>query len=155
MVRAAARRATVAGIACVLAMAVATPADAALPPPVVPMLPTAPAQACPDQVVPPPAVDASEQPTPGQNSPTPVPEPTASVGGPAMAECGYVLPAGAPALPGDLAYASWVLQDLDTGAVLAAKDPHARERPASVIKLLLARVVARELNPAAAVVGTQ
>jgi D-alanyl-D-alanine carboxypeptidase (penicillin-binding protein 5/6) len=72
-----------------------------------------------------------------------------------MAECGYVLPAGAPPLPGDLGYASWVLQDLDTGAVLAAKAPHARERPASLIKLLLSQVVARELNPRKVVIGTQ
>jgi D-alanyl-D-alanine carboxypeptidase (penicillin-binding protein 5/6) len=58
-------------------------------------------------------------------------------------------------LPTDLGYSSWVLQDLDTGAILAAKDPHARERPASLIKLLLAQVVARELNPSTPVVGTQ
>jgi serine-type D-Ala-D-Ala carboxypeptidase (penicillin-binding protein 5/6) len=76
-------------------------------------------------------------------------------GGPRMAECGDILPTGAPALPADLAYSSWVLQDLDTGAVLAARAPHARQRPASLIKLLLARVAARELDPAAPVVGTQ
>jgi D-alanyl-D-alanine carboxypeptidase (penicillin-binding protein 5/6) len=153
MVRAAARRVTVAGIVCVLAM-IGTPvmAVASLPPP---QLPTAPVMGCPDQPAPPPAVDASEVPLPGQAVPTPVPEPRVPAGGPRMAECGLVLPAGAPALPADLAYSSWVLQDLDTGMVLAAMDPHARQRPASVIKLLLARVVARELNPAAVVVGTQ
>jgi D-alanyl-D-alanine carboxypeptidase (penicillin-binding protein 5/6) len=58
-------------------------------------------------------------------------------------------------LPKDLGFASWVIQDLDTGAILAAKDPHARERPASLIKLLLAQVVARNLSPSKAVVGTQ
>jgi serine-type D-Ala-D-Ala carboxypeptidase (penicillin-binding protein 5/6) len=72
-----------------------------------------------------------------------------------MAECGYVLPPGAPPLPKDLGFASWVLQDLDTGDVLAARDPHARERPASLIKLLLSQVVARELNPGTKVTGTQ
>jgi D-alanyl-D-alanine carboxypeptidase (penicillin-binding protein 5/6) len=72
-----------------------------------------------------------------------------------MAECGYVLPPGAPPLPKDLGFASWVIQDLDTGAVLAAKAPHARERPASLIKLLLSQVVARELSPSKVVVGTQ
>jgi D-alanyl-D-alanine carboxypeptidase (penicillin-binding protein 5/6) len=72
-----------------------------------------------------------------------------------MAGCGDVLPAGAPPLPTDLAYASWLIQDLDTGAVLAARDPHARQRPASLIKLLLSQVVGRELNPATPVVGTQ
>jgi D-alanyl-D-alanine carboxypeptidase (penicillin-binding protein 5/6) len=72
-----------------------------------------------------------------------------------MAECGYVLPPGAPPLPKDLGFESWVLQDLDTGAVLAAKDPHARQRPASLIKLLLAQVVARELNPDTRIIGTK
>ncbi|HKN99771.1 MAG TPA: serine hydrolase, partial [Pseudonocardiaceae bacterium] len=67
----------------------------------------------------------------------------------------YVLPPGAPALPKGLGFQSWVLQDLNTGTVLAAKDPHARQRPASLIKLLLAQVVARELNPDTVVIGTQ
>lgn len=113
------------------------------------------AAGCPDQVAPPPAVDSSEVPLPGQPSPVPMPEPKVPAGGARMAECGYVLPPGAPPLPTDLAYSSWVLQDLDTGAVIAAKDPHARERPASLIKLLLAQIVARELNPDTPVVGTQ
>jgi D-alanyl-D-alanine carboxypeptidase (penicillin-binding protein 5/6) len=51
--------------------------------------------------------------------------------------------------------ATWVLSDLNSGAVLAAKDPHARERPASLIKILLAIVVIRELSPETVVVGTQ
>lgn len=72
-----------------------------------------------------------------------------------MAECGYIVPPGAPPLPTDLGFQSWVLSDLDTGAILAAKDPHARERPASLIKLLLSQVVARELNPNTVVIGTQ
>lgn len=113
------------------------------------------AAGCPDQVAPPPAVDSSETLAPAQPSPTPVPEPPTPAGGARMAECGYILPTGAPALPRDLGFQSWVIQDLDTGAVLAAKDPHARERPASLIKLLLAQVVARELKPATPVIGTQ
>ncbi|HEX5118333.1 MAG TPA: serine hydrolase [Pseudonocardiaceae bacterium] len=120
----------------------------------VPAATAAPAP-CPDRVAPPPAVDSSETLAPAQPSPTPVPEPATPAGGPRMAECGYVLPAGAPALPKDLGFESWVLQDLDTGTVLAAKDPHARQRPASLIKLLLAQVVARELNPDTVVIGTQ
>jgi D-alanyl-D-alanine carboxypeptidase (penicillin-binding protein 5/6) len=72
-----------------------------------------------------------------------------------MGECGTVLPPGAPPLPTDLAFSSWVLADLDTGAVLAAQDPHARQRPASLIKLLLALVVSRQLNPTTVVTGTQ
>lgn len=72
-----------------------------------------------------------------------------------MGECGDVLPPGAPPLPTDITADSWLLQDLDTGAVLAAKDPHARERPASLIKLLLSLVVTRELDPNAMVTATQ
>jgi D-alanyl-D-alanine carboxypeptidase (penicillin-binding protein 5/6) len=113
------------------------------------------ATGCPGQIAPPPAIDSSEVVAPGRVSPTPVPEPAVPAGGPMMAECGYILPKGAPPLPTDLAYASWVIQDLNTGAVLAAKSPHARERPASLIKLLLAQVVARQLNPATPVIGTQ
>ncbi len=113
------------------------------------------ATGCAGQSAPPPAIDSSETLAPAQPSPTPVPEPATPAGGPRMAQCGYLLPPGAPPLPKDLGFASWVLQDLDTGAILAAKDPHARERPASLIKLLLAQVVARELNPSTPVIGTQ
>lgn len=113
------------------------------------------AAGCPGEAAPPPAIDSSEALTPGALSPTPVPEPATPAGGPTLARCGYLLPPGAPPLPADLGFASWVIQDLDTGAILAAKDPHARERPASLIKLLLAQVVARELNPATVIVGTK
>lgn len=124
-----------------------------------PATPTKPANApgtagsC--QVAPPPAIDTSENPAPGQPSPTPVPEPATPVGGTRMGECGLVLPPGAPPVPPNVGYESWVLQDLDSGAVLAAKDPHARERPASLIKLLLALVVSRELQPNTIITGTQ
>lgn len=117
--------------------------------------PVADAAGCPDQIAPPPAVDSSETLAPGELSPTPLPEPVAPAGGPRMGECDYILPPGAPPLPTDLGYQSWVLQDLDTGAILAAKDPHARERPASLIKMLLAQVVARNLDPNTPVTGTQ
>lgn len=103
-------------------------------------------QSCPDRQAPPPAVDTSEQPPPGQPAPPPLPVPADPVGGARMGECGLVYPAGAGAPPETTA-ASWVVQDLDTGAVLAAKNPHARERPASLIKTLLALVVITELKP--------
>ncbi|WP_376766036.1 D-alanyl-D-alanine carboxypeptidase family protein [Amycolatopsis pithecellobii] len=63
-----------------------------------------------------------------------------------MGECGVVFAAGA-AVPPETTAASWVVQDLDTGEVLAAKNPHARERPASLIKTLLALVVLNEFKP--------
>jgi len=64
-----------------------------------------------------------------------------------MGDCGVVLPAGVPAPPADNTATSWLVQDLDTGEVLAAKDPHGRHRPASLIKTLLALVVIKELEP--------
>jgi D-alanyl-D-alanine carboxypeptidase (penicillin-binding protein 5/6) len=71
-----------------------------------------------------------------------------------MGECGIVTPEGSAAPPAVTA-ATWVISDLDSGAVLAAKDPHARERPASLVKVLLSIVVIRELRPDTKVVGTQ
>ena len=58
------------------------------------------------------------------------------VGGARLLSRGQVLPAGAPALPGDLTAQSWILVDLDRGTVLAARDPHGRYQPASILKLL-------------------
>jgi serine-type D-Ala-D-Ala carboxypeptidase (penicillin-binding protein 5/6) len=66
-----------------------------------------------------------------------------------------VLPAGAPPLPADVTATSWLLADLDTGAVLAAKDPHGRHRPASTIKVLTALVVLRTLDLRKVVVATE
>jgi len=71
-----------------------------------------------------------------------------------MGECGIVQPEGSEPPPAVTA-ATWIISDLDSGAVLAAKDPHARERPASLIKVLLAIVVIRELRPETVVEGTQ
>lgn len=71
-----------------------------------------------------------------------------------MADCGLVLPAGAPAIPAGEDSVSWVLADLDTGAVLAAKNPHARERPASLLKVLTALVVLEQLDLNTVVLGT-
>jgi D-alanyl-D-alanine carboxypeptidase (penicillin-binding protein 5/6) len=65
-----------------------------------------------------------------------------------------VQPENAPAAPAVTA-ATWVISDLESGDVLAAKDPHARERPASLIKVLLAIVVIRELRPDQVITGTQ
>jgi D-alanyl-D-alanine carboxypeptidase (penicillin-binding protein 5/6) len=133
-------------------------ADAAKKPTTPPMTTnaTVPASSsCPDHVTPPPPVDASEQPVPGQATPAALPEPSAAIGGAQLGECGVIVPAGAPAAPADVNADAWLLEDLDTGAVLAAKDPHARERPASLIKLLLSLVVTRELNPNSTVTATQ
>jgi serine-type D-Ala-D-Ala carboxypeptidase (penicillin-binding protein 5/6) len=114
-----------------------------------------PPASCANRDTPPPPVDTSEKPAPGQVAPAAVPIPAVPVGGLRMAECGDVTPAGAPPLPAGNTAASWVLQDLNTGAVLAAKNPHARERPASLIKTLLALVVVTELKPDQVIVPTK
>ncbi len=58
------------------------------------------------------------------------------VGGKRLASRGEVLPPGAPAPPRDLSARAWVVADLDSGAVVAARDPHGRYQPASIQKLL-------------------
>ncbi|WP_199178070.1 D-alanyl-D-alanine carboxypeptidase [Mycobacterium sp. QGD 101] len=55
-------------------------------------------------------------------------------------------PAGAVALPDGPAPA-WLVADLDSGRILASKDPYAQHAPASTIKPLLAMVVLDHLRP--------
>jgi len=131
----------------------AIPAAAANQPLTTPNAP--PAAGCPDRQAPPPPVDTSERPAPGVQVPPPLPVPAEPIGGARMGECGVIVPANAPNVPDGNTAASWVLQDLDTGAVLAAKDPHARERPASLIKTLLSLVVMEELKPEQVIVPTK
>lgn len=104
-------------------------------------------ESCSNRRLPPPPVDTSEQPPPGVASPEPLPVPQEPVGGERMGECGLVLPQGAPAPPEGLTAGSWMVQDLDSGAVLAAKNPHGRYRPASLVKILLALVTIQEFEP--------
>jgi D-alanyl-D-alanine carboxypeptidase (penicillin-binding protein 5/6) len=58
------------------------------------------------------------------------------VGGARLLSRGVVAPAHTPPLPRTLTAASWVLVDLDSGAILAARDPHGRYQPASILKIL-------------------
>jgi serine-type D-Ala-D-Ala carboxypeptidase (penicillin-binding protein 5/6) len=62
-------------------------------------------------------------------------------------------PAGAVAAPDGPARA-WLLADMDTGKILAGKDPYGLYAPASTIKVLLAMVVLDQLPPNAAVRAT-
>ena len=66
------------------------------------------------------------------------------VGGRDLAGKGVVVEPGAPALP-EIAAASWLVGDLDTGAVLAAKDAHGQYAPASTLKALTALTLIPEL----------
>ncbi|MGU3431658.1 D-alanyl-D-alanine carboxypeptidase family protein [Actinomycetes bacterium M1A6_2h] len=109
---------------------------------------------CPFRISPPPPIDSSEVPQPGNSVPTPAPVPADAVGGSELGACGVVTPGGAPPLPADISAHGWVLSDLDTGDVIAAKDPHGRYRPASTIKTLLALVALNELDLNKSVTGT-
>ncbi|MEV0252096.1 D-alanyl-D-alanine carboxypeptidase family protein [Nocardia sp. NPDC050712] len=110
---------------------------------------------CPQKTTPPAPVDSSEVPAPGSTTPKPLAVPTPAVGGSRLGECGLVLPKGAPAVPQDISSTAWLVADVDSGEVLAAKDPHGRYRPASTIKLLLAIVALRNLDLDTVVTGTQ
>jgi len=70
-----------------------------------------------------------------------------TVGGERLASRGLVVDApGAAALP-EVGAAAWVLADLDSGEVLAARDPHGRYRPASTMKILTALALLPQLRP--------
>jgi D-alanyl-D-alanine carboxypeptidase (penicillin-binding protein 5/6) len=112
------------------------------------------AAACTGVARPAPPIDESEAPRPGQSAPPPLPVPDHPVGGDAMGTCGTVVPKGAPAPP-EVGVQSYVLADLDSGAVLAARVPHARLRPASLLKTLTGLLVAQKLPMDQKVVGTQ
>ena len=109
---------------------------------------------CPYRVSTPPAVDSSEVPTAG-DPPRPLPVPAKPVGGDALSGCGVIVAAGTPALPNDVSAEAWLVADLDSGDVIAAKDPHGRHRPASIVKVLLAMQAINELPLNKIVVGTQ
>jgi D-alanyl-D-alanine carboxypeptidase (penicillin-binding protein 5/6) len=104
---------------------------------------------------PPPPVDTSEAPKPGESSPVPLPVPSPPVGGDRLAGCDVVTPPGAPAAPAEVNADSWIVADLDSGAVLAAKNPHARQRPASTIKTLTALLAVRDLRMDDTITATQ
>lgn len=109
---------------------------------------------CPHRSTPPPAVDTSETPQPGGSTPDPLPIPGEPVGGGRLDECGVIVPDDAEALPDGLTASAWVLADVSSGVVLAAKDPHGRYRPASTIKTLLAAIALDRLDPARVVTAT-
>ena len=116
--------------------------------------PAADPNSCPYKVSTPPAVDSSEVPKAG-DPPQPLPVPASAVGGDALSGCGVIVAAGTPPLPTDISAEAWLIADLDTGAVVAARDPHGRHRPASVINVLTAMVAINELPLNRIVDGTQ
>ena len=92
---------------------------------------------CPNVLTPPEPRTTSEVPQPGAD-PTPLP---VVVDGP----CGVTAPRGFD-VPEEVHASAWLVADMDTGEVIAAKDPHGRYRPASIIKVLLAMVALEELD---------
>jgi D-alanyl-D-alanine carboxypeptidase (penicillin-binding protein 5/6) len=86
--------------------------------------------------------------------PTPTPEPPLPgqgqggqvVGGARLGTVGLALPAKATPLPKDISARGWVIADLDTGDVLAARNPHGRYPPASTLKWLTALTLLPKLD---------
>jgi len=73
------------------------------------------------------------------------------IGGPLLASTGVIERplAGAPALPpaSSLPASSWLVANLTTGQILAAKDPHGKFLPASTLKTLTALTLLPKLDP--------
>lgn len=116
-------------------------------------MPVAGADTCAVRETTPPAIDASEVPTAGP-APGPIPVPAAPVGGDSLGSCGLIVALDTPPVPGDISAEAWLVADLDSGEIIAAKDPHGRHRPASVIKVLVAMAAIDELNLNKVVAGT-
>ncbi len=112
------------------------------------------AAACPYRESTPPAVDSSEVPESG-DPPLPLPVPAKPLGGDALSGCGVITAPGTPPLPNDISAEAWLVADLDSGDVIAAKDPHGRHRPASIIKVLVALQALKDLPIHKVVAGTQ
>jgi D-alanyl-D-alanine carboxypeptidase (penicillin-binding protein 5/6) len=110
--------------------------------------------ACPYKVSTPPAVDSSEVPEAG-DPPAPLPVPAKPLGGDLLSGCGTITAPGTPPVPNDVSAEAWLVADLDSGDIIAARDPHARQRPASIIKVLIATQALRELPIHKVVAGTQ
>lgn len=81
--------------------------------------------------------------------------PAHTIGGAKLAGSGIVVdaPSSVPAPP-TVSDVSYVVADMDTGAILAAKDPHAWLLPASTLKTLTSLVALPALDPATSVTAT-
>jgi serine-type D-Ala-D-Ala carboxypeptidase (penicillin-binding protein 5/6) len=116
----------------------------------------APGAAAAPAVVPCPTTPVPAQQRPRRPAPPPLEAEKRAVGGATLATPGLAIPAGAKPPPaGKLSAKSWVVADLDTGAVLGACGAHEYGIPASVQKLLLAATMMPRLNPAQVVQVTR
>jgi serine-type D-Ala-D-Ala carboxypeptidase (penicillin-binding protein 5/6) len=98
----------------------------------------APPVPCP---APTPPVSRPPRPAPPPDNPA-----QRAVGGAALATPGLIVAPGTPAPPAVTA-TSWVVADLDSGAVLGGCGPHEYGTPASVQKLLLVATAMPKLDP--------
>ncbi|GAA4563141.1 D-alanyl-D-alanine carboxypeptidase family protein [Micromonospora coerulea] len=94
----------------------------------------------------PPCPNVSAPATRPPQPPPPADPAARAVGGPALASAGLVVPPSVPAPPAVTA-TSWLVADLDSGAVLGGCGPHEYGVPASVQKLLLAATMLPRLDP--------
>lgn len=70
------------------------------------------------------------------------------IGGPLLTGSGVIVDPGPTAEPlPDVPVTAWVLADLESGAILAAKAPHVQRPPASVLKSLTALTLAQRMDP--------
>ncbi|HEX2901891.1 MAG TPA: serine hydrolase, partial [Jatrophihabitans sp.] len=58
---------------------------------------------------------------------------------------GTIVPPGTPRLPAGIPARAWIRCELGTGDILAARDPHGRYQPASILKMLTALTVVEHL----------
>ena len=70
-----------------------------------------------------------------------------------LSSAGVLSPPSGPPVP-EVAAESWLVADLDTGEVLAARDAHARLAPASTLKVLTALTLLPRIEPTGALVPT-
>ncbi|WP_312977898.1 serine hydrolase [Corynebacterium sp.] len=93
----------------------------------------------------PPAFDDDALPSDGEDAPAPIPVDHPGPGGEALDACA---PVSAPGMevPDRLSLGSYLVYDVDTGDILAAKDPYGLYRPASIIKALLVMTALDELD---------
>lgn len=101
---------------------------------------------CPRALTPPEPRTTSEALRPGQASPTPLPASQTQ-------RCGVDVPPGFDVDP-DVVASAWIVADIDSGDIIAQKDPHGRYRPASIIKALLALEAIESLDLATPVTAT-
>ncbi|GLY89290.1 D-alanyl-D-alanine carboxypeptidase family protein [Actinoallomurus iriomotensis] len=83
---------------------------------------------------------------PADASPAAAPPSGDTIGGSRLASHGYIRDKSVPEPP-HIEASSYVIADLETGRVLAAKDPHGHYRPASTLKTLTAITLIPRLDP--------